>query len=267
MMTTFLFATDFSDNSAHALRYVLRCFDGKFKNLIIAHAYYAPHAGASALVSIENMVRKESDEQMQKLLAEMKGEFDKYQVSTYCIYGDLPQAIKGIAKKHVVDLVAMGTKGAGDTGNKFFGSTAVDVLKSIDIPTLIIPEKASVEKIRRVGFAADFENTSADSLNPLSEVVRKTNSELIVFHIEKSTVPDTEFVFPDFEELKDIPHLLAHVQDEDVIHGIETVIEDNNIDVMAMVAHHYNFLDKLFHKSVTKKMIMNAEIPVLILHD
>lgn len=267
MMTTFLFATDFSQNSIHSLKYMLNAFDGRFNNIIIAHAYYAPHAGASALVSIENMVRKESEEQMKNLLEKLKDDLASYNVDHYCVYGDLPQAIKGIAKKHVIDLVVMGTKGAGDTRNKFFGSTAVDVLKSIEIPSLIVPDQTPVESIKRVGFAADFEHTTGDSVKPLSELIRKTNSELIVFHIEKSTVPDTEFVFPSFEEFEDIPHLLAHVQDEDVIHGIETVIEDNNIDIMAMVAHHYNFLDKLFHRSVTKKMIMKSKIPVLILHD
>ena len=267
MMTTFLFATDFSDNSTHALKYVLKAYGGKFNNLIIAHAYYAPHAGASALVSIENMVRKESEEQMQKLLEDHKDELSGYQVDHYCVYGDLQQAIKGIAKKHVVDMVIMGTKGAGDARNVFFGSTAVDVLKNVNIPTLIVPDQAKVDTVKRIGFAADFASTSGDSVKPLAELVKKSNAELIIFHIEKSTVPDTEFVFPSFDEFQNIPHLLAHVQDEDVIHGIETVIEDNKIDLMAMVAHHYNFLDNLFHKSITKKMIMNSEIPVLILHD
>jgi hypothetical protein len=61
---------------------------------------------------------------------------------------------------------------------------------------------------------------------------------------------DTEFEFP---------------KGSSVSGALETFAEEHTIDMMAMIPHRHNLLERFFVESTTNKMIFHTHIPLLIL--
>ena len=47
---------------------------------------------------------------------------------------------------------------------------------------------------------------------------------------------------------------------------IEDFVQERSVDVIAMTTHHRNLLTKLYHPSLTRKILFQTEIPLLVFH-
>ena len=58
-------------------------------------------------------------------------------------YGPLPAALRSLCEKKPVDLIVMGSQGAGGLG--LFGSNAAAVAKASAVPVLVVPKEARMQ--------------------------------------------------------------------------------------------------------------------------
>jgi nucleotide-binding universal stress UspA family protein len=65
--------------------------------------------------------------------------------------------------------------------------------------------------------------------------------------------------------LTGIPHLFHSVVGEDLTHSIEDFLTANRIDFLAMLPREHTFLEKLFLKSETRKVVLHTQTPLLSL--
>ncbi len=74
----------------------------------------------------------------------------------------------------------------------------------------------------------------------------------------------------EFGKIKDSVHYdkidLELVKEENVLEGINDYINSNDVDVLAMAIRKRSLLDKIFNRSLTKKMAYHTKIPLLALH-
>jgi nucleotide-binding universal stress UspA family protein len=54
---------------------------------------------------------------------------------------------------------------------------------------------------------------------------------------------------------------------DDPLSGIEVAIGEHNIDLLTIIIKKRTFLDRLFHKSVSKQIAREVAIPILTLHE
>ncbi|MBL8008508.1 MAG: universal stress protein, partial [Ignavibacteria bacterium] len=59
---------------------------------------------------------------------------------------------------------------------------------------------------------------------------------------------------------------LELVKEEKVLEGINDYINSNDVDVLAMAIRKRSLIDKIFNRSLTKKMAYHTKIPLLALH-
>jgi nucleotide-binding universal stress UspA family protein len=71
----------------------------------------------------------------------------------------------------------------------------------------------------------------------------------------------------DYQKLEDVRHQYFMEVNNKVTDGLEVFIKEKNIEMIALVAHQYNFFDRLFHRSVTKQVSKLADIPLLVMHE
>jgi len=64
-----------------------------------------------------------------------------------------------------------------------------------------------------------------------------------------------------------IEHSFKFIEDNDVEKGILKFVNDNNIDLLAVISRKRGFFERLFHKSISKKLAMHANVPILILSE
>ena len=68
-------------------------------------------------------------------------------------------------------------------------------------------------------------------------------------------------------KLKDVAHVYSFSQSEDLVEGINGVVKEKKADMIAIIPHRYNLIERLFHKSISKKMAFHTRVPLLVLPD
>ena len=271
-MKNVLLTTDFSENAENAINYVINMFGIEDVQYVVLNSYQDISASSGSLVSLIDTLRNDSIDRLKSheedLLAANKG----IVVESKSIYGSVTQGIKTLSEETAFDYLIIGTKGISVLENLIVGSNTMDVIKSIKIPTLVIPTKFEHHKIHNIAFAADYEKLKdSHILEPMIEVAKLAGAEVKIVNVsEKEEAVDVPHALEGFHLhgiLKGVQHQYFTEVNEKVTDGLEVFIKENRIDLMALIAHEYTFFDRIFHRSITKQVSRLTEIPLLIIHE
>jgi len=273
-MKKILLPTDFSDNARNAVEYAISMFGYENVQYILLNSFAEPHTTADIMVSISDLMQKESKRELRNEMEYLNNKFPRelLNIEEISEYGQLAYVINRMVEAEKIDYVVMGTKGASGLKKVFAGSNTADVVKKVKCPVLAIPEKAKYEPPVRIAFAADYE-ALADQylLSPLKELVEQYQSELMVVNIQ----PEGELV--DAEQaaggvrlhhtLQAIPHTFLHVEHKNIAEGISHFIIEHKVDMLVMVGHQHGVFERIFRSSVTRQMSMLTKVPLMVLHE
>ncbi len=142
ILDSILHPSDFSDNSAQALRYartLSKLFNAKLHIVNIAEdnpTAISLEIGAEG--GSERAMKLVSDGMMARHL-ERNG-IDVEDVIAISLRGDPHEEIVSYAKRHNIDMVVMGTHGRRKITQIFMGSVAERVVRNAHCPVLTVPE-------------------------------------------------------------------------------------------------------------------------------
>lgn len=275
---TVLLPTDFSDNAKNAILYALELYSNEEVNFILMNAFHPTHDDMANSItggSLNDLLSEASEKQLQDLITEIKNKhhYNKNHSFSYkSAYGSLVEIIKTFVDKHPIDLIVMGAKGMSAVEKIVFGSNTYAVIKEVDCPALVIPDKVTFSPIKNIAIATDFEPLKNSGVfKVLQAIVNSYNTEVSMFMVteEMKTIGDTEKNFANsVANVIGIENLAAnYFKHEDVIYGTKTYVQQHNINMLALVNRRRNFLQDLFHISFTKQISFHAEVPLLVLHD
>ena len=272
-MKTVLVPTDFSENALNAFRYALE-MAGSDKEFILMNAYHTPNAGTGGmLVSINDMLKEESEKDMKALLKLIAQEFgNDLNVRGKSIYGELIEAIENITKSEKIDMVVMGTQGASGLKQALVGSNTEKAIREASVPVIAVPEKGKYDGYDDIVFATDMKEISdAKVMESMVEIARKFKAKIYVLYVIKEGTEAN--VDDDISRLKldsyfeGIEHSYHVVFNNDVETGISEFIEEVNADLLAMIPRKVSFFDRLFKKSITKQCVYHTNVPLLAIHE
>ncbi len=272
-MKNILVAVDFSAASRRAMDYAAALASSFNAAVKLVHAYYMPvpvgDAPGYLPLSMEE-VQQENEAMMQREIEYLAANYT-IRALGFTRNGTAVGVIKELAKEIKPDLLIMGMKGAGNTGG-IFGSTVVSAIRKTKIPLLVIPEDSGFSFIKHITFAADFVEKAGQKPSALlEEFIDHFNADLQVLHVQKEETAmkaaevagkvATEVNFSRFR------HSFHTMVDVNVERGINDFISTNPTDLLVMVAHHHNVLERLFGKEHSRDMVYQVKLPLLILHD
>lgn len=270
-MKHILYATDFSDNSENALDYALQLLKNEecFYTLlhVIPYVYPSDELYDYAYTLNESDVETSFDNLLKKYKKALstKGNFYETKVES----GSVAQVIADYADKKQMDLVLIGTKGAGKKDDYFIGSTAASMVKRTHCPVLVVPEKSTFKKPSKIVFALDFkEKMSEETIQPLIFLAKKYKSEILLLQVKKDetdTINEAVLGLRVHSSLEGIDHSYHTVYDKDIPHAIEQFVNDKKADIIVMITHYHHLFERIFHKSITKKMLLHSTLPLLVL--
>jgi nucleotide-binding universal stress UspA family protein len=168
----------------------------------------------------------------------------------------------------VIDLVIIGTRGAGNTPDPLVGSTTAGLIEKSRRPVLVIPAASAFIPLQRMVLAVDLKETSRTALEPLSAFARLFGAEILVVNIsaggrlseEKSVVA---LRLEDYlEDVASSMHVVVH---DDVVEGLKNFVLEKRAQMLAVMARKHGFFASLFHDSITRKMTLHSEVPLLVL--
>lgn len=274
-MKSILFPTDFSETAKKAFIYALH-IAGKWKARITTlHVYKRPDIRASHMpktmqeyhetLDLHELARFKKAVVPLKEIAEKHG-FSHLEIQHVLEEGETVNTILKVAEQHQADMIVMGTTGARGLKNIFLGSIAGEILEHACCPVLVVPEKAVLDgKIDKLAFTTIFEDEEKKALQWLIEFGRLFDFEI---HCINVNIDNSSAYAQGMEELKrefnNYGKLQFHLlEGVDILNEITNFLEENQVDIVAMVNHKRTFLQAFFDYSKTKRMSRRARTPVL----
>ncbi|MBI3221273.1 MAG: universal stress protein [Bacteroidetes bacterium] len=169
------------------------------------------------------------------------------------------------------DLIVMGTNGADDYYQFFFGSRSYEVAKKSEVPVLLIPNGYLYQEISLMAFAFDFESELEVPMYQLIDWIETTKCKMIVVQIKDHYDRETEISSQQVIERIKLIHnstdmLFDTVYSDDVSTAITNYVKKGKVDVLALCSVHHSFISSLFHKSIINKLTATADYPILVFH-
>ena len=129
--------------------------------------------------------------------------------------------------------------------------------------------KSIVGKLKK--FATDFRNLSdVNILMPLKEVVQRPDSDLMLLHIFKKDddeLGENVLVARELGKYFGIDNFdYSFLEGSNKLMAIEEFATGYSADLLTLVAQERTFFQEVFHRSLTKRLLIHTKIPILVLH-
>ncbi|MFT3825603.1 MAG: universal stress protein [Chitinophagaceae bacterium] len=267
-MQNILVPVDFSAVSRNAASYAAELARIFRSRLLLFHAYMIP---APVSEVPYNMITIDEQQQENERLIKQEANFlhTTYGIEVEWLVriGIPSDEIKALAAERAADLIVMGIKGLGGL-DKIIGSTTVNVVNKVKTPVLIIPNDAAYLPIQNITYASDYSYPASGQLfAPLLKIATTFNARTHIVYVqrkkEEAAIDKTKYesIFGG----TDHEHII--IADASVKQGIHDYLQQQNCELLVMVAHKHSFFERLFSKTYTADMAYETHIPLLVLQN
>lgn len=266
--------TDFSDASVNAAFYAAEIARRVQAEIVLMHVIMLPVTVSEVPLPPDSYVG--SIAEAEQSLEELKGKLEaspgeRISITCKATTNSFAGQLETYNKKKDIFAMVMGTSGAGATDAFFLGSFSLTAARDLSHPLIVVPPGYSFKGIHKVGLACDMHNVTETVPFPaIKTFFEYFDAKLNVFYISKSN----EKMYPQvLSETKFIQNSLASLHPEisigthdDIKAGLEDFVHKSGIDLLILLPGERNFVERLFHRSVTRKMVLHPEVPLMILH-
>jgi nucleotide-binding universal stress UspA family protein len=280
MKRKILLPTDFSENAWNAILYATQIFKDIECDFYILNVYsvigfasdnmLVPEIGEIAYMKVKEASEKGLNRTLFKL--SFKEENPNHEFFILSRINSLVQSIKEIVDEYDIDMIFMGTKGATNSGDFFFGSNTVKVMEKVrNCPVMAIPTNQSIKKPREIVFPTGYRtHYKRRELQYLVDILVLNQASLRILHIKEAEVldPEQEKNKRLLEEyFSDIKHSFHFIKADSILNGLNDFVNLRDSDMIAFINKEHGFFKNLFTKPLVKELGYHSNIPVLALHD
>jgi len=266
-----LVPTDFSVNALHAIRYAGKVAKALSADIKLLYVCLPPKLRSDApLTTIDDAIRKNESAALEKLTTACREISDDLGISceSEVRTGSVAYEIFQAAIEGKSDLITMGTKGTSGIDRFLFGSTTGEVIEGTPCPVLVVPIGAPIVLPEKIVYATNFYDSDINTLVRLNGVVGRLRAELTLLHVSKEKVSSEADLIERFSKrVADETGLKAPfyyvLQHDDAQKGINLFIDSVGADLIAVSTRKRGEFEKLFSRSLTKKIAYQARLPLL----
>ncbi len=279
---------DFTEQSINAAHFALRLAHVYKAEVKLLHVFNSPIVDmipftdmASIQIDIDisySILQENAREQLNKFYNKIRKYADdkgmkELKIGYALREGFANYGIIDMCKRYKPGLVVMGTKSEGFRSSELVGSVAADVVKETNVPLLVIPEKATlkgISEVKNVLYATRFDDSDYTAIRKLLTMLSGFNLNLICANVCDN--PENPLVKANMNALKDYTQRVVKkakvdfelIKGKNVAEAFKGYITGKNINLLALTMHKRGLLEGLFNPSLTRKMLSDADIPLLI---
>ena len=273
-MNKILVPVDFSEHSEYALEVAAALAKQIKAELVVFHmlglsqmAYWKEDSEELAFNYYKSLAKKK----LKKFLDRdyLKGVKVSKIIQNYTIFSK----INTKAQEQKIDLIVMGSHGTSLTSGFFVGSNTEKVVRTSEVPVLVIKKQMADFKIRNAVFACDFK---MENMEPYLEAIKmfdllgaKVNLLYVNLPNEryKSTV-EMEKLVRDFMNIAHkgntkIKEKVAYISAYSVEEGVFGYSNRIHADLIAIPTHGRRGLAHFFNRSLGESVANLANLPVM----
>lgn len=274
-MLKFLIPTDFSETADNAFRYALHFADRIKAELYVLHVYEAPQIQPTltlpyAMEEIYQRLEVEVFENFKDYIPHLKeiaASEGKAHVpmSHIVLKGDVKDMIKETVEKENIDIIIMGTQGAGMIQQFFFGNQTIYMLERSPIPVLAIPPNISPgNKLSSIALATNYKKRDYLAMDWLIEWGKKLKLNLHSLHLcidNDEELEKKRRAWNDKYEEQGVA--CFHKNADDFLVGLDRFKNEQDIQVIAMLTRNRSFFYDLFNKNLPKEVVYSKNTALL----
>jgi len=260
-----LVALDGSPRSECSLPWATRLAEGT--KILLLRVDTAGFALSGDAVALASRLEGEARAYLAKLARRVPG------AETRVVTGPAAETILNVAASTRSDLVVIATHGASPVRRLLVGGTAEKLVHGADSPLLVIPswrESPTSPRLRRLLVPLDGSKASESIITLAGQVGLAHGASIVLAHVLAKGVG---------RKGADYRSSLRRRAAEFSASGIESwwverwggapetlgkIIQDEDIDLVAMSAHGYGAVKRMLLGSVTSRLIRMGHVPVLI---
>lgn len=282
-MSTILVLTDFTTKDDQAAHYALGLARIAKANILLCNVYPQNEPGLGAQHSeyvdqIYDSLEKQSKSDLNELAGRLRQHLDKQSDGVFkptiqqcCKGGNLTGAVNKLIAENDILMAVI----AAHCKDDFFAWVNTDhasqIIDNINCPVLVLPYQAPFGGFQKIAFASDLDRYNPEIFDRLFNIGALFDSEIMITHIGEATLgePTEKYILKRHVEsgsgqIKNLKFKYRGIQNKSVNAGLEWLAEQDDIDLMVLVHRKRNIFQKLFQKSVTKKLADQLKKPMLV---
>lgn len=260
-MNHILVPVDLSRNSKVAVRYAGHLAQHLHTDLTIIYCYTLLQKAVSYTIG-QPQGKTDPDKWIEKRIAKLKKKHPDLVVDYRIVKENVVETLQKMVNAGEADLVVMGAQGLGENESTFLGSTAGAMVKTTEVPVLLVPSGSKFKGIDKIVFAA--KNTFVKFMGPLDPIIQIKQAfkpHIQLLHLGEQPDPIPEQSFSILPVINDI----TRYGNDNFNESINEYLSQYHADLLCVIRRKRGFLEKLLGPSSTSSSKFNVDIPVLVL--
>jgi len=269
-MKKILVPTDFSNEAENAIKVATQLAEKHNCELILLHMLDLPlvqNAGNTPAdlpeaVYFMKLAHKQFEDIMKKDFLE------DVTVHEMVDFHDLQTGIKEVSKEHDIDLIIMGSHGASGLKEMFIGSNAEKLVRTSDIPVLVIKNEHKNFNIEEFVFASDFENDNKETYKQAVKLAEMFNAKIHLLMVNTianfTTTASAKVKIQNFIKDTTFTNYTTNIyNDETAEKGILNFSHIIDADLIGISTHGRQGIAHFLNGSLSEDIVNHANRPVI----
>lgn len=266
-----LVALDYSATSINAFSFAITIARRLKATIHVLNVYQVPfaennsgHVSKALLTSLQQKAENNFLEFHKKYIQSLHGDI---LIEHTLKMGYVADSIQEVSNEVLADLIIMGTQGEKGIDHKLFGRVTWNAIKKSAIPVLAIPVGTKPGSIKNILFVDEGDPYDYEMINYLLLIASLVGAVIYVVHFlqignnDGSLLDKIRQMFRTEIDNNQI-HLHLSINDNNA-EVIKRFAVENEIDMISMLSHHKGLFGAIFHKDVTKDIVLYTDIPIL----
>ncbi len=279
-----LFPTNFGAESVETFGFALKMAHKLGESIHVVHVYPLPMAlpsmdeGRMAELTddmLQNTITA-NEERLQAFLADLKEKYHHLHPEVASVEGSLRMGFVGeevarAAEELNAAFIIVTAKKASGLKRFLGGSDVSAIIRRSERPVITVPQHYHYHKIDKIAYATDLTFSDNAVIARLLLLSEKLGAMVKCFHVHDSNLEIENAIIQEFiEQYRDEANrrlITFDLVDNINIHdGIDYFVKANDIDLLVVLKQKKYWLD-VFETSVTKQLVFQEKIPMLIYHE
>jgi len=167
------------------------------------------------------------------------------------------------------DFIITGSSGTKGTVRELLGSNVEEIVRKSDVPVIVVKEDEVSFPFKNIVFVSDFEEDVSEAFKHVISIARKCNSHTRLLRVNTKT--DTNSIEAGLNPIKtfvekfpELKNYSMFVNNEPSVEtGINTFLNYEPADLIAMCTHGSTGFLSLFSKSIAEGVANHSTLPVM----
>ncbi|WP_299222835.1 universal stress protein [uncultured Psychroserpens sp.] len=173
-----------------------------------------------------------------------------------------------ICREHGADIIIMGSHGASGFKEMFVGSNAEKVVRTSDVPVLVIKNEHPDFSVDDFVFASDFKNDNKETYKQATELATALGAKIHLLMVNTAgnfttTTKANKRINSFIEDYSFKNYTVNIYNDESVEKGILNFSNDIDADLIGISTHGRQGIAHFFNGSISEDLVNHAKRPVI----